>query len=78
MPDPKELSTVQPQVCILPNYIWNGIYSTTFASLKAIGQMNLGGNKNALNREIGEDGKRAWSYGLFDCFNHNARGSCTY
>jgi hypothetical protein len=81
MPDPKELSNVQPQVRILPNYIWSGIYSITFAFfyfLKAIGQMNMGGNKNALNREIGEDGKRAWSYGLFDCFNHNARGSCTY
>ncbi|KAH9969283.1 PLAC8 family-domain-containing protein [Lactifluus volemus] len=55
MPDPKELSNVQPQ---------------------AIGQMNMGGNKNALNREIGEDGKRAWSYGLLDCFNYNARGLC--
>lgn len=26
------------------------------------------GNKNALNREIGEDGLRDWSYGLLDCF----------
>jgi Cys-rich protein (TIGR01571 family) len=25
------------------------------------------GNKNALNREVGEDGLRDWSYGLFDC-----------
>jgi hypothetical protein len=29
--------------------------------------MNEGGNKNALNREIGSDGKRDWSFGLFDC-----------
>jgi hypothetical protein len=31
--------------------------------------MKVGGNKNSLNREIGGDGKREWSYGLFDCFS---------
>ncbi|KAI0249127.1 PLAC8 family-domain-containing protein [Lactifluus subvellereus] len=31
--------------------------------------MTAGGNKNALNREIGADGKRDWSFGLFDCFS---------
>jgi hypothetical protein len=36
--------------------------------------MKVGGNKNALNREIGEDGKRDWSFGLFDC--RNACGLC--
>jgi len=30
--------------------------------------MTAGGNRNALNREIGADGHRDWSYGLFDCF----------
>ena len=31
--------------------------------------MKAGGKKNALDREIGADGKREWSFGLFDCFN---------
>lgn len=31
--------------------------------------MAAGGNKNALNREVGSDGKRDWSFGLFDCFD---------
>lgn len=30
--------------------------------------MKAGGNKNALNREVGGDGLRDWSYGLLDCF----------
>ena len=30
--------------------------------------MAVGGNKNANNRPIGADGKRDWSFGLFDCF----------
>jgi hypothetical protein len=37
--------------------------------------MSAGGSKNALNRPIGPDGKRNWSYGLFDCFS--ACGLCT-
>ncbi|KAH9983169.1 PLAC8 family-domain-containing protein [Russula compacta] len=28
-----------------------------------------GGSRNALNREIGADGLRDWSFGLFDCFS---------
>ena len=31
--------------------------------------MKAGGKKNALDREIGADGKREWSFGLFDCFS---------
>ncbi|KAH9993554.1 PLAC8 family-domain-containing protein [Russula vinacea] len=30
--------------------------------------MHVGGNKNAKNREIGADGMRNWSFGLFSCF----------
>ena len=26
-----------------------------------------GGNRNALNLEVGEDGQRDWSHGLFSC-----------
>jgi hypothetical protein len=37
--------------------------------------MVAGGNKNALNRPVGPDGKRDWTYGLFDCFD--ACGLCT-
>ena len=29
--------------------------------------MAAGGNRNALNREIGVDGQRDWSFGLCDC-----------
>ncbi|KAI9438045.1 PLAC8 family-domain-containing protein [Lactarius indigo] len=29
--------------------------------------MAAGGNKNALNREVGVDGRRDWSFDLFDC-----------
>lgn len=29
--------------------------------------MTAGGNKNVLNRPLGDDGQRDWSYGLFDC-----------
>ncbi|KAI0264635.1 PLAC8 family-domain-containing protein [Gloeopeniophorella convolvens] len=29
--------------------------------------MMVGGNKNALNRQFGPDGKREWSHGLCDC-----------
>ncbi|KAI9457431.1 PLAC8 family-domain-containing protein [Russula earlei] len=35
-----------------------------------------GGNKNALNRPIGPDGKRDWSYGLCSCFS--ACGLCCW
>jgi len=35
---------------------------------KATGPMKAGGEKNALNRPQGPDGKRNWSFGLFDCF----------
>jgi len=31
--------------------------------------MQAGGNKNAKNIPIGPDGKREWSFGLFDCFS---------
>lgn len=37
--------------------------------------MSMGGNKNALNRELGVDGRRDWSYGLFDCTSEC--GLCT-
>jgi hypothetical protein len=37
--------------------------------------MAAGGNKNALNRAVGPDGHRDWSFGLFDCFDEC--GVCT-
>ncbi|KAH9993549.1 hypothetical protein BJV77DRAFT_997442 [Russula vinacea] len=30
--------------------------------------MQIGGNRNAKNIPVGVDGKRDWSFGLFDCF----------
>ncbi|KAI0249609.1 PLAC8 family-domain-containing protein [Lactifluus subvellereus] len=41
-----------------------------------VAQMKVGGNKNALSREVGADGKREWSFGLFDCFS--ACGLCCW
>jgi hypothetical protein len=38
--------------------------------------MHVGGNKNANNCQIGADGKRDWSYDLFDCFSRC--GLCKY
>jgi hypothetical protein len=72
--------TSQPQVCLLQFISGAGIllnHLRVFCSPKATDQMivNAGGNKNALNREIGTDGMRGWSYGLFDCFNEC--GLCT-
>ena len=37
--------------------------------------MLVGGNRNAKNCPIGPDGKRDWSFGLFDCFSEC--GLCT-
>lgn len=72
----KEIVTSQPQVWPLLLVLLDSEYSFSFAFLssKNIAQMKVGGNKNALNREIGEDGKRDWSFGLFDC--RNACGLC--
>jgi Cys-rich protein (TIGR01571 family) len=36
------------------------------------------GNRNALNREIGEDGLRDWSFGLFDCCSTGRLCNKTY
>jgi hypothetical protein len=51
-------------------------FSFFLGFLKGTAEMCVGGNKNALNRTIGADGKREWSYGLFDC--SKACGLCTY
>jgi len=34
---------------------------------QATAPMAVGGNRNALNREVAVDGRRDWSFGLFDC-----------
>ncbi|KAI9450097.1 PLAC8 family-domain-containing protein [Lactarius psammicola] len=34
---------------------------------QATAPMGAGGNRNALNREVGVDGQRDWSFDLFDC-----------
>ena len=36
--------------------------------LQGTAPMVANGNTNANNRPIGPDGKREWSFGLFDCF----------
>lgn len=65
----------QPQVRIHPvlkHAIHDHVYLGFF--LKGTTSMTTSGNKNVLNREIGVDGKRDWSFGLFDCFS--ACGLC--
>ena len=51
------------------------VMSYLFA-LQGTAPMHVGGNKNAKNREIGADGMRNWSFGLFSCFVDC--GFCTY
>lgn len=41
-------------------------YGRLFVPHKRIVLMSIGGNRNALNREIGSDGKRDWSFDLID------------
>ncbi|KAF8467971.1 PLAC8 family-domain-containing protein [Russula ochroleuca] len=36
--------------------------------LQGTAPMQIGGNRNAKNITVGADGKRDWSFGLFDCF----------
>ena len=77
MSDIKEVLSSQPQVRFLPILLVRNTQSFShFYFPKGIAQMSAGGNKNALNREIGVDGKREWSFGLFDSFNRDARSLC--
>ncbi|KAI9450099.1 PLAC8-domain-containing protein [Lactarius psammicola] len=39
----------------------------TSSQPQATAPMTIGGNRNTLNRELGVDGRRDWSFGLFDC-----------
>jgi hypothetical protein len=77
----QEVVSTQPQVCTCTVHLvsWRITlsYVTTHPCLsQSIVPMSAGGNKNALNRPIGPDGKRDWSYGLFDCFSEC--GLCTW
>lgn len=77
----QEPVNIQPTVCKPCVYHWqshNGWvtplrYAFLYPSQSTV-PMSAGGNKNALNRPVGPDGKRDWSYGLFDCFS--ACGLC--
>ncbi|KAH8980663.1 PLAC8-domain-containing protein [Lactarius akahatsu] len=40
---------------------------TVSSQPQATTPMATGGNRNALNREVGVDGQRDWSFDLFDC-----------
>ena len=74
MSDIKQPIDTQPQVCVFsrfPNRL-RQFNCTTHVTLcmfsQATAPMQLGGNRNAKNCPIGPDGKRDWSFGLFDCF----------
>jgi hypothetical protein len=63
--------STQPEVCI---FHWSipldcDSEMLKYGSSKGTAPMKAGGNKNALNRELGADGQRDWSFGLFDCFD---------
>jgi hypothetical protein len=78
MADTKEHVSNQPQVCPIKD----GTLNVTSESSRVLcvysqgtAPMSVGGNRNAKNCPLGPDGKRGWSFGLFDCF---ARcGLCT-
>lgn len=61
-----QLINSQPKVCVFALSTRERVFSISI--LKAIGPMKAGGDKNALNRPIGPDDQRDWSFGLFDCF----------
>jgi hypothetical protein len=75
MADIKQPVSSQPQVCVcLSGFLMDGSVMLLCVS-QGTAPMQAGGNKNAKNCPIGVDGKRDWSFGLFDCF---ARcGLCT-
>jgi hypothetical protein len=54
----------------------NGQENIRLSALQGTAPMQVGGNKNANNRPVGVDGKRDWTFGLFDCFDRC--GLCTY
>jgi len=70
----------QPMVCtcLFIQFLsgWDTqLHFCVFVSSQGTVPMVAGGNKNGLNRPVGPDGKRDWTFGLFDCFD--ACGLCT-
>lgn len=74
----KVLVNTQPQVCVHACLPVDGTLSCAWVAFsQCTVPMSSGGNKNALNCPIGPDGKRDWSYGLFDCFSDGC-GACAW
>ena len=67
--DFKELISDQPQVRVEVAPCRQGAqsFSASVYKIQATAPMAAGGNRNALNLEVGLDGRRDWSFGLFDC-----------
>ena len=75
MADIKQPINAQPQVrvCSLSSLIDRRVILGVFS--QGTPQMSVGGNRNAKNCPVGPDGRREWSFGLFDCFSRF--GLCT-
>ena len=74
MTDIKQPIDTQPQVCVFlpfPSRLGQ-LTRTTHVTFRVLSQgnapMQVGGNRNVKNCPIGPDGKRDWTFGLFDCF----------
>ena len=66
----------QPQVCVYLgsprdncDSIIRRMLCRVLCVLQQTAPMQVGGNRNARNCQLGPDGKRDWSFGLFDCFS---------
>ena len=72
MAEDKQFVSSQPEVCSLMNRNSEPhvlISCHVMCALQGTAPMKVGGNKNANNVPVGPDGKRDWSFGLFDCFS---------
>lgn len=74
MTDIKQAIDIQPQVRVFtqfPNRLGQlnyMVHVTLCVVSQGTAPMQVGGNRNARNCPVGPDGKRDWSFGLFDCF----------
>ena len=75
MAEIKQPVSSQPQVSELCNGFPMDRGANFLFFFQGIPPMQVGGNKNAKNCPIGPDGRRDWSFGLFDCFGRC--GLCT-
>jgi hypothetical protein len=71
MADVKEPVSSQPQVCVpsMKERPYVSVSCHVLCTPQGIAPMSAGGNRNAKNCPAGPDGKREWSFRLYDCFD---------